>query len=283
MVKSQVLVVDDDRDIAEWFQSVLVLMDFEVEIAHSARQALQWLASNVPDLIVLDMRLGVELGGEDILYQVRSNARFNQPRVIVVTGYPSTAEIITNLADLVMMKPVSLEQFQSLVRRVFTSQSDPKQLAFRDPVTMLFNKDFFMTRLELAFDRANRRSEFYFAVVLLQMQVLEPGDGELPDDRAAWVLAEISRRLTRNLRPMDTIARVASWKFSTLQEELHKESDVETIVLRLKRALEQPFQLGVENYQFEAGFGIAIDARRFAKPADMFEQAGLALQEVLAA
>ena len=73
----EALIIDDDKDIAAWYRTVLTLMGFEVETALSARQALACLATSVPNLMLLDLRLGQEIGGEDILYQIRSNSRFD--------------------------------------------------------------------------------------------------------------------------------------------------------------------------------------------------------------
>ncbi len=106
----QVLIIEDDKDTAHFFSMVLSLVGFECEIVHSAKQGLSRLAATQPDMILLDMRLGVEIGGEDILYQIRSNPRLDQTRVIVITAYPSMAEPITNLADLILLKPVDVDQ-----------------------------------------------------------------------------------------------------------------------------------------------------------------------------
>src|SRR5512135_3619415 len=95
----QVLIIEDDRDTAGFFKTVLELVGFECEVIHSAKEALDHLAFNAPDLILLDIRLGIEISGEDILYQIRSNPRFDKTRVVVTTAYPWLAEPITNLAD----------------------------------------------------------------------------------------------------------------------------------------------------------------------------------------
>ncbi len=100
MEKLHVLIIDDDKDTANFFSMVLSLVGFDCDIVNSAKQALSRIAVTQPDMILLDMRLGLEIGGEDILYQIRSNPRLDETRVIVITAYPAMAEPITNLADL---------------------------------------------------------------------------------------------------------------------------------------------------------------------------------------
>ncbi|HEX7567056.1 MAG TPA: response regulator [Anaerolineaceae bacterium] len=142
MEKLQVLIIDDDRDIAGFFSTVLSLLGHECETVLSAKEALTRLAGSLPDLILLDLRLGTDIGGDDILYQIRSNPRFDNTRVVVITAYPTIAEMVTNLADLVLIKPVEVEQLKTLIARMEVYEVGPKRSPFRDPITQLFNRDF---------------------------------------------------------------------------------------------------------------------------------------------
>src|SRR5512140_549664 len=114
----KVLIIEDDKSTADFFKTVLKLVGLESEIILSAKEALDHLAFSAPDLILLDIRLGIEISGEDILYQIRSNPRFDKTRVVVTTAYPWLAEPITNLADLVLVKPVGVDQLRSLMQRL---------------------------------------------------------------------------------------------------------------------------------------------------------------------
>ena len=96
MDKQHVLIIDDDKDIAHLFQMVLNMVGFDCDVVHSAREGLSRLSLSIPDIILLDLRLGLEIGGEDILYQIRSNPRFKNTRVVVITGYPTLAEPIAD-------------------------------------------------------------------------------------------------------------------------------------------------------------------------------------------
>lgn len=64
MEKLQVLIIDNDRDIAGFFSTVLSLLGHECETVLSAKEALTRLAGSLPDLILLDLRLGTDIGGE---------------------------------------------------------------------------------------------------------------------------------------------------------------------------------------------------------------------------
>jgi DNA-binding response OmpR family regulator len=101
--KIRALIIDDDRDTANLFSTVLSLVGYECDVAYSAKTALAYLASNEPDIVLLDMRLGLEISGIDILYQIRSNPRFDKMRVVVITAYPHLAAPVHDLADMIML------------------------------------------------------------------------------------------------------------------------------------------------------------------------------------
>ncbi len=233
MESLQVLIIEDDIDTANFFSVVLSLVGFECEIVHSAKMALTRLAATQPDMILLDMRLGVEIGGEDILYQIRSNPRLDQTRVIVITAYPSMAEPVTNLADLILLKPVEVDQLKTLASRLSLRGDQARRNMFRDPVTDLFNQEFFLTRLELAFERFRRRPDFIFALQVFTVRVQSLNNGNTLEQDLDAVLRQLADRLRRCYRPTDTIARLDRDKFITLHEDLKHTDDIRVIVYRL--------------------------------------------------
>ncbi len=279
MENSHVLIIDDDKNIAGYFSALLGLMGYEVDVAATAKDALARLAATVPDIILLDMRLGVEIGGEDILYQVRSNPRFDHTRVIVITAYPNMVDMVKNLADIILIKPVSVDLFQTLISRVATSDSVPRHLQFRDPMTQMFNMEFFSTRLELAYERARRKSDFLFALITLKIEVSGFVEADLSPELTLAILRELSERLKRSLRPTDTIARMYGWKFVILAEDLKQKEDILIIEDRLRRVLAEPVIVGSETYHPVLFFGAALNDHPYARPEDMVIQADRLLEQ----
>lgn len=282
MSKLHVLIIEDDRDTAELFATVLGLVGFECEIVLSAREALTRLAATVPDLILLDMRLGQGLGGEDILYQIRSNPRLDQARVIVITAYPSMAAPVTNLADLILLKPVEVDQLKTLVQRLGSFESKPKHLLFRDPVTGLFNREFYLTRLEHAFERSRRRPDFLYAAVVLLLRPADRHESQVDSESLVNLLRQIADRLRRNLRPTDTIARFSGWTFALLCEDLKKPEDVRVIVERIARLVSEPCSLSGSAFKLLASFGAALPRGDFEDPEAILQAAEQALAQARA-
>jgi PleD family two-component response regulator len=275
--RHQALIIDDDRDNAEYFRIVLSTMDFEVAFAHSAHDAVSSMIAAIPDLVLLDINLGSNLDGEDLLHLIRSNPRYEKTRVIVITGYPTTSGVVADLADLVLIKPVEMEQLKSLVARITGPTPDLKLQQFRDSVTPLYTREFFDTRLELAFARSRRRPDFLYAVITLEMRPVSFSGKVLPPEARPAVMSQIAARLKCSLRPMDTLARASGWRFITLHEELHRAEDVDVILDRLTQVLSAAYEVDFEQYRLIPRFGVALPDPSHTQPGDMLDEAELAL------
>ncbi len=281
MEKLQALVVDDDKEIAGLFGTVLRLVGFECEVVYSAKEALARLAAAVPDMVLLDLRLGIEIGGEDILYQIRSNPRYDNTRVIVITAYPMNAEIVSDLADLVLLKPVDMEQLKALAARLASAESGPRRFAFRDPITQLFNEEFFNTRLDLAFERSRRRPDFLYTVIVIGFQLTGCEEEEVDSEATLNILREIGDRLREHLRPTDTVARLSGLKFAALLEELKQADDLKLVISRVQEKLSAPYRGEGETCRVTFKLGAAVHRRRYQQSQDILEEAERSLEQAL--
>lgn len=85
MTNIRVLVVEDEPLIAEDIRETLDNIDFEVSgVAYDSDSALDELASNTPDIVLLDVNLGSELDGIDIAEII--NKKYQIP-FIYLTSY----------------------------------------------------------------------------------------------------------------------------------------------------------------------------------------------------
>jgi len=275
MDKQRILIIDDDRDLANLFRTVLDIVGFTCEVVYSAKEGLSRLITEKPDMVLLDMRLGLEIGGQDILYQIRANPRLMDTRVIVITGYPSMVEPVADLADLILLKPIEIDQLKNLITRLSSQEITPKRNYFRDPVTGLYNQDFFYTRLEHAFERTKRRPDFQYAVLVLDVDMETPSAEQITAASIDQIASQISRRLGGKFRPTDTIARLSSTSFASLYEDLKTPQDIQIIQGRLCQALEPPFQWDDTSIQLTLKIGTACHSPVYQKPTDILQAASI--------
>lgn len=280
-----VLLIDDDLDINEVFKIALKRLGYFCDTADTGKKALFKLANSRPDLVILDMRLGREIDGADILYQIRSNPRFDQTRVIIMTAYPMMAEEVANLADLVLIKPVTIDNVGELLERLeITVQNTDQQApsttpginpfeSFRDPITGLYNRNYFYTRLEHAMETARRRPDTLFATFVLGFDPAKSKGTRPLNGQRKYLLQQVAERLRLNLRPNDAVARLNNNAFATLHEGLRRPQDTEVILKRVDESLIQPYMLEKEIYQLEFSLGAVIHDQRYTSIHEILETA----------
>jgi two-component system alkaline phosphatase synthesis response regulator PhoP len=114
----RVLVVEDDRDIAELVARYLQKAGFEVETLGSGRDALAAITSRPPDLLVLDLMLP-HVGGLEICRAARAQASTAALPIIMLTARAEEPDRICGLelgADDYLGKPFSPNELVARVR-----------------------------------------------------------------------------------------------------------------------------------------------------------------------
>jgi DNA-binding response OmpR family regulator len=113
-----VLVVEDDRDIAELVQRYLVRAGFAVEVLSSGGEALAALAAQPPDFLILDLMLP-QVDGLELCRAARANARTAAIPIIMLTAKGEESDRIVGLelgADDYVTKPFSPSELVARVR-----------------------------------------------------------------------------------------------------------------------------------------------------------------------
>jgi diguanylate cyclase (GGDEF)-like protein len=268
MEKTQALIIDDNRDVSLFYRTVLDMEGFTCDIANSAKSALFRLAVSQPEVVLLDMRLRSEIGGDDLLYQIRSNPRFDKTQVIVITAYPDMVEPVKHLADLVLYKPVEVDQLKELAGRLATVNHREKPYYFRDPITDLYNRQFFLTRLEQAVERARRREDFLFATLFFTFAMEEPDD-DLASDERNQAMRQVAGRIRSSFRPTDTLARWQDDSFATLHEDLSHPDNVKVLMRRLQKEMQSPCSIGGRVRHLLPQFKAVLHSRQAAGAEDI--------------
>lgn len=109
MEPRQILVVDDEEDIAEIVSHYLTREGYQVQTAHSGENALLKLGQAHFDLIVLDLMLP-GANGLDITRFLKSDSKTSGIPIIMLTAKGEEADIVTGLelgADDYVPKPFS--------------------------------------------------------------------------------------------------------------------------------------------------------------------------------
>ncbi len=125
MVLHKILVVDDEESISSYLQRKFTKMGFTVYIAGDGEEALKQAFSNLPDIILLDVKLP-KLTGTEVLRILKSDERTKRIPIIVLSAKAQSFEIQQGLeagADRYLCKPVSFPDILREIQAVGEKQS----------------------------------------------------------------------------------------------------------------------------------------------------------------
>ena len=114
---TKVLIIDDDPSIGRMLRHQLETLNYTATYLPNAIQALQQLATEQPDVILLDVMMP-QLNGWELCRQIRASS--NVP-IIMVTGKDAESDVVVGLesgADDYLTKPVSLPQLHARIGAV---------------------------------------------------------------------------------------------------------------------------------------------------------------------
>jgi CheY-like chemotaxis protein len=113
------LIIEDDEDLAQIFAEALRGVGFKVESAADGQTAQERLKREpVPYLILLDMHVPHISGGDLLTNIIRKDEQLSKAIVIITTADARMGEAYTELADFVMIKPISFIQLRDLTSRL---------------------------------------------------------------------------------------------------------------------------------------------------------------------
>ena len=106
--KNRILIVDDDNSIRTGLKETLEGKGFKIDMAADGFEAGVLAIKNEPALIILDLKMR-GLDGFSTCRLIKSNPLLKDIKILVLTGYPSHANIERILklgADKCLSKPV---------------------------------------------------------------------------------------------------------------------------------------------------------------------------------
>ncbi len=122
MKEFKVLMVDDEEDFVTTLSERMKMREVDSEVALDGEQALQRVEDEIPDVMVLDLKMpGID--GLEVLRRVRK--AYPQIPVVILTGHGSEkdeAEARRLGAFDYLQKPVDIEKLVKVLRKAYKSR-----------------------------------------------------------------------------------------------------------------------------------------------------------------
>ena len=116
MIAKKVLVVDDERHIRMLYQEELQAEGYTVALTDGREPIMDVIAHKDPSVVVLDIKLGPDISGLNLLQTIRS-ANSNLP-VILSTAYDSFQHDLKSIAaNYYVVKSVDLTELKEKVAK----------------------------------------------------------------------------------------------------------------------------------------------------------------------
>jgi two-component system phosphate regulon response regulator PhoB len=130
MSKGRVLIIEDDRSLAEVVAYNLRQAEYEVLVAHDGQEGLRQAELKLPDIVILDLMLPV-IDGLDVCRRLRANAATRDVLIVMLTAKAEEVDELLGFslgADDYVTKPFSVkvlvERLRALRRRAATPEPD---------------------------------------------------------------------------------------------------------------------------------------------------------------
>ena len=117
-MSSKILVVDDEKDVAEVVEMLLSSEGYEVEIASDGLKAMESIEKGIPDLVILDIMMP-ELNGIEVCEKMRAMSDMDETPIVMFSAKLSALvkkESFDAGADGFITKPFNARGFISGIK-----------------------------------------------------------------------------------------------------------------------------------------------------------------------
>ncbi len=116
-----ILVVDDDRNLRRLYKYELEAEGYRVILAENGREALEMVSTEVPDLVLMDIRMP-ELDGLEAM--ARTLKKHGRIPILLNSAYSSYQDnFLAWAAEGYLIKSSDLEPMKKKIREVLSAQS----------------------------------------------------------------------------------------------------------------------------------------------------------------
>jgi DNA-binding response OmpR family regulator len=116
---ASILIADDEPNIVLSLEFVLAEEGYRVRVARDGREALEALAAETPDLVLLDVMLP-HVSGFDVCQRIRAEPAWRDVRIVMLSAKGREVEVQKGLAlgaDAYVTKPFGIKELLAEVAR----------------------------------------------------------------------------------------------------------------------------------------------------------------------
>jgi diguanylate cyclase (GGDEF)-like protein len=223
----RVLVVEDSHTQAEWLAQVLTGEGYQVRVAADGREAIRFVRTEPPDLVLLDMILP-DMNGLEVLRFIKSPSGDQFIPVILLSVKSDLDSRVVGLrlgADDFLAKPyadaeikaraAAMLRIKTLQDQLRGAKAQLERLSVTDGLTGLYNHLHFGKRLGEEFARSQRYSD-PLSLIMLDLDHFKRVNDEHGHPFGDRVLRGTAALITTSFRGSDICVRYGGEEFAVI-------------------------------------------------------------------
>ncbi|HOK02860.1 MAG TPA: diguanylate cyclase [Spirochaetota bacterium] len=241
-----VMIVEDNPINSKICQNLLEKNGYSTAIFFDGESALKFLSTCAPDLILLDIIMP-GMDGFQVSEEIKKNPKLKDTPIIFLSAMNDEESIVNGFkkggVDYIT-KPFRPQELLARTKtHVDLKRAKEKLLimATTDELTGLYNRRYFIERLNNEFERF-KRFQSKFSFLMIDIDLFKNINDNYGHKCGDLVLQKTSEAMRKTLRSYDILARVGGEEFAIILPETDIKS-AETIAERLrKRVYENSIQ-----------------------------------------
>ncbi|MDD1783667.1 EAL domain-containing protein [Enterovibrio sp. ZSDZ35] len=260
--KDTLLLVDSSPNSIRILNAILG-EEYRVIFSTTALRAKELAKQESPKLILIDVELP-DMDGYELCQHFRNDAELANTPIILVTE-PQEDEgkelgLRIGCSDYIS-KPVSPAEVKLRIYnqlRIRRNEELIMQRALYDGLTKLANRNLTLDRLRYAIAHDIRRG-LLTGLMLVDIDNFKTVNDTLSHDVGDQVLVELSKRIVRTVREIDTVGRVSGDEFLIVLPGLHQTENACQIASKLRKAINKPISINMGGeVHVTASIGISV-------------------------
>jgi len=167
--------------------------------------------------------------------------------------------------------------FNEMLSTIEKAQKKLFHEANHDSLTGLPNRSLLIDRIDRLIQYSKRQSDNQFAIIFLDLDRFKLVNDSLGHFKGDEMLKQFSKRLTSELRDVDTVARLGGDEFIILLNQLKHSSDTILVADRIQKIASLPFILDDQMVTITASMGIAYNKKEYAHASEIIRDADNAM------
>jgi diguanylate cyclase (GGDEF)-like protein/PAS domain S-box-containing protein len=244
----------------------VVQMDFDGHITgwnHQAEKIFGWKADEILDLTIEQTiiperyRDAHNKGMKRFLQNAKTSVMNNLIEIHALhrDGHEFPVELSVSVID-----STDLQEFNAYIRDI-SERKHAETIIWNqanfDSLTSLPNRNLFLQKLEHEM-RSCDRSNLSLALLYIDLDRFKDVNDSLGHDLGDLLLVEISRRLKKAIREIDTVSRLSGDEFSIILGQINDQLSVQPVCQQILNALAEPYQLDNEKVFLTASIGVTF-------------------------